>query len=74
MPKTTPKQKIKQVQLFGKSFVEIILTGDIFDDAFHAAKQFATENQLEFIHPFDDLEVIAGQGTVGLEILSEKFL
>jgi threonine dehydratase len=72
MPKTTPKQKIKQVQLFGKSFVEIVLIGDSFDDAYHAAKQFATEYQLEFIHPFDDLEVIAGQGTVGLEILSEK--
>jgi threonine dehydratase len=72
MPKTTPKQKIKQVQLFGKSFVEIVLIGDTFDDAFHAAKQFSNENQLEFIHPFDDLEVIAGQGTVGLEILSEQ--
>lgn len=72
MPKTTPKQKIKQVQLFGKSFVEIVLTGDTFDDAFHAAKLFSTDNQLEFIHPFDDVEVIAGQGTVGLEILSEK--
>jgi threonine dehydratase len=72
MPKTTPKQKIKQVQLFGKSFVEIVLIGDTFDDAFHAAKQFSNENQLEFIHPFDDVEVIAGQGTVGLEILSEK--
>jgi threonine dehydratase len=72
MPKTTPKQKIKQVQLFGKSFVEIVLTGDTFDDAFHAAKHFSNENQLEFIHPFDDVEVIAGQGTVGLEILSEK--
>ncbi|WP_396138175.1 threonine ammonia-lyase IlvA [Flavobacterium sp.] len=72
MPKTTPKQKIKQVQLFGKSFVEIVLIGDTFDDAFHAAKLFSNENQLEFIHPFDDVEVIAGQGTVGLEILSEK--
>ena len=72
MPKTTPKQKIKQVQLFGKSFVEIVLIGDTFDDAFHAAKQFSNENQLEFIHPFDDLEVIAGQGTVGFEILSEQ--
>jgi threonine dehydratase len=72
MPKTTPKQKIKQVQLFGKSFVDIVLIGDTFDDAFHSAKQFSNENQLEFIHPFDDLEVIAGQGTVGLEILSEK--
>jgi len=74
MPKTTPKQKIKQVQLFGKSFVEIVLIGDTFDDAFHAAKQFSIDNQLEFIHPFDDLEVIAGQGTVGLEILSEQIL
>lgn len=72
MPKTTPKQKIKQVQLFGKSFVDIVLVGDTFDDAFHAAKHFSNENQLEFIHPFDDLEVIAGQGTVGLEILSVK--
>lgn len=72
MPKTTPKQKIKQVQLFGKSFVEIVLIGDTFDDAFQAAKQFSTKNKLEFIHPFDDLEVIAGQGTVGLEILSEE--
>jgi threonine dehydratase len=72
MPKTTPKQKIKQVQLFGKAFVEIVLIGDTFDDAFHAAKQFSNDNQLEFIHPFDDFDVIAGQGTVGLEILSEK--
>ena len=72
MPKTTPKQKIKQVQLFGKSFVEIVLIGDTFDDAFYAAKLFSNENKLEFIHPFDDVEVIAGQGTVGLEILSEK--
>jgi threonine dehydratase len=72
MPKTTPKQKIKQVQLFGKTFVEIVLIGDTFDDAYHAAKLFSSENQLEFIHPFDDLEVIAGQGTVGLEILSEN--
>lgn len=74
MPKTTPKQKIKQVQLFGKSYVDIILIGDTFDDAFHAAQQFSNENKLEFIHPFDDLEVIAGQGTVGLEILSENEL
>ena len=72
MPKTTPKQKIKQVQLFGKSFVEIVLTGDTFDDAFHAAKHFCNQEHLNFIHPFDDLEVIAGQGTVGLEIIEEQ--
>lgn len=74
MPKTTPKQKIKQVQLFGKSFVEIILIGDSFDDAYAKAAEDATENNKFFIHPFDDVKVIAGQGTVGLEILdaSEK--
>lgn len=69
MPKTTPKQKIKQVQLFGKSFVEIILTGDTFDDAYASALEDATQNSKSFIHPFDDLKVIAGQGTIGLEIL-----
>ena len=69
MPKTTPKQKVKQVQLFGKNYVEIVLTGDTFDDAYAKAVTDATQNSKSFIHPFDDLEVIAGQGTVGLEIL-----
>ncbi len=69
MPKTTPKQKIKQVQLFGKSFVEIVLVGDTFDDAYHHAIEEAASKKLVFVHPFDDLQVIAGQGTVGLEIL-----
>ncbi len=69
MPKTTPKQKVKQVQLFGKSFVEIVLTGDTFDDAYASATADAIKNHKTFIHPFDDIKVIAGQGTVGLEIL-----
>ena len=69
MPKTTPKQKIKQVQLFGKEFIEIILIGDTFDDAYTKASEYATENNLPFIPPFDDIKVIAGQGTVGVEIL-----
>jgi threonine dehydratase len=69
MPKTTPKQKVKQVQLFGKSFVEIVLTGDTFDDAYASATADAIKNHKTFIHPFDDEKVIAGQGTVGLEIL-----
>jgi threonine dehydratase len=69
MPKTTPKQKVKQVQLFGKNYVEIVLTGDTFDDAYAKSVADATQNNKAFIHPFDDLEVIAGQGTVGLEIL-----
>lgn len=71
MPKTTPKQKVKQVQLFGKKYVEIVLTGDTFDDAYAKSVADATENNKAFIHPFDDLEVIAGQGTVGLEILDD---
>ena len=69
MPKTTPKQKVKQVQLFGKSFVEIVLVGDTFDDAYAKAAEDAIANNTIFVHPFDDLKVIAGQGTVGLEIL-----
>lgn len=71
MPKTTPNQKVKQVQLFGKKWVEIVLTGDTFDDAYAKAVTDATENQKEFIHPFDDEKVIAGQGTVGLEIVEQ---
>jgi threonine dehydratase len=69
MPKTTPKQKVKQVQLFGKSFVEIVLTGDAFDDAYASAVSDCTLNNKVFIHPFNDFKVIAGQGTIGLEIL-----
>ena len=69
MPKTTPKQKVKQVQLFGKKYVEMVLIGDTFDDAYAKSVADAKQNNKAFIHPFDDLEVIAGQGTVGLEIL-----
>jgi threonine dehydratase len=71
MPKTTPKQKIKQVKLFGKTYVEVVLIGDTFDDAYHAALQDATQNKKCFIHPFNDEKVMAGQGTVGLEILAD---
>jgi threonine dehydratase len=69
MPKTTPKQKVKQVQLFGKSYVEVVLTGDTFDDAYASAIADATANHKKFIHPFNDIKVMAGQGTTGLEIL-----
>jgi len=69
MPSTTPKQKVKQVELFGKSKVTIVLTGDTFDDAYGEAQIFGKENNLTFIHPFDDPLIIAGQGTVALEIL-----
>lgn len=71
MPKTTPQQKIKQVKLFGKSFVEIVLIGDTFDDAYQQAIHDAQESGKIFVHPFDDEKVIAGQGTVALEILND---
>lgn len=72
MPVTTPGQKIKQVELFGKSSVEIVLAGDTFDDAFQHAIKYARENNQAFIHPFDDKKVIAGQGTVAMEILQDR--
>lgn len=63
------KQKVKHVQLFGKYFFEIVLIGDTFDDAYASAMEDATKNNKIFIHSFDDVKVIASQGTVGLEIL-----
>jgi len=74
MPKTTTKQKIKQVQLFGKEYVEIVLTGDTFDDAYDNALAYSNKNNRPFIPPFDDIKVIAGQGTVGTEILASAII
>lgn len=71
MPNTTPLQKINQVRFFGHDYIEIILTGDTFDDAFVAAKEYCEINDMTFIHPFDDEKVIEGQGTVGAEILDD---
>jgi threonine dehydratase len=71
MPSTTPAQKVRQVKMFGKEWVDIILAGDTFDDSFEAAQKFNIEQGGVFVHPFDDLQVIAGQGTVGLEILNQ---
>lgn len=71
MPATTPRQKVDQVQLFGKSLVEIVLTGDTFDDSFSKAMECAEEESRTFIHPFDDELVIAGQGTTAVEVLND---
>lgn len=71
MPVTTPKQKIEQVRMFGKEFIEIILTGDTFDAANSAAIEYAEENKKTFIPPFDDPKVMEGQGTIGREILNQ---
>ncbi|WP_138414576.1 threonine ammonia-lyase IlvA [Aquibacillus sediminis] len=69
MPTTTPRQKVSRVEFFGGPFVDIVLTGDTFDDSFYAAKAFCDEHDAEFIHPFDDYRTITGQGTIGVEII-----
>jgi threonine dehydratase len=71
MPATTPKQKVKQVELFGKNKIDIVLIGDTFDDSYKKALAYCKEHDFIFVHPFDDKMVIAGQGTVGLEILQQ---
>ncbi|AHN20432.1 threonine dehydratase [Lysinibacillus varians] len=71
MPQTTPKQKIDQVRMFGRDYAEIILAGDTFDDAAESAMAYCEEQSKIFIHPFDDFDVIAGQGTVAVEIMND---
>jgi len=71
MPIITPKQKVNQTKMFGDDKIEIKLVGDTFDDCAVAARQFTEENKMTFIPPFDDLRIIEGQGTVGLEILED---
>ncbi|MEH6948110.1 threonine ammonia-lyase IlvA [Bacillus sp. JJ634] len=71
MPATTPRQKVDQVQLFGRDNIEIVLVGDTFDDSFANAMICAKDEGRTFIHPFDDELVIAGQGTAAVEILND---
>jgi threonine dehydratase len=68
MPVTTPQVKVNAVKARGG---EVILYGDTFDEACAYARQLETEKGLTFIHPFDDPYVIAGQGTIGMEILRQ---
>ncbi|MFP7298000.1 threonine ammonia-lyase IlvA [Neobacillus niacini] len=71
MPSTTPKQKVNQVKFWGKEHVEIVLVGDTFDDAYEKAMECSQLENRTFIHPFDDPDVIAGQGTVAVELLND---
>ncbi len=71
MPAITPTQKIERVKQFGGAFIEIELVGASYDDANRAAEQYCDANHAVFVHPFDDLLTIAGQGTVGKEIYEE---
>lgn len=71
MPSPTPNQKIEQVKMFGEDYIEIVLVGDSFDDAYSEAIKKCTEENKTFIHPFNDPKVIEGQATIGLEILDQ---
>ena len=68
MPKTTPGIKVDAVKSYG---AKIILIGDNYDEACEYATEYAHKQKLDFIHPYDDIDVIAGQGTVGLEIVRQ---
>ena len=68
MPRTTPQIKIDAVRNLGG---KVVLHGDNYDAAYVHAREIATKRKLTFVHPYDDPDVIAGQGTVGLEILKQ---
>ncbi|HNI44221.1 MAG TPA: threonine ammonia-lyase IlvA, partial [Chitinophagales bacterium] len=70
MPTTTPSQKIRQVERIGKNFVHVVLAGDTYDAAYSAAQSYCDAQKKVFIHPFDDSDVIEGQGTVAVDILN----
>jgi threonine dehydratase len=69
MPRFTPMVKVERTRGFG---AEIILTGDTFDDARQEASLLAARRGLTMVHPYDDADVIAGQGTVALEMLAQQ--
>ena len=71
MPTPTPSQKINQVKSFGGKYVDAVIVGDTFDDAYYEAEKFGKRSDATFVHPFNDAEVISGQGTVGVEILDK---
>ena len=68
MPKATPFMKVQQTRAHG---AEVVIEGDGYDEAAAKARQLCDERELTFVHPFDDLDVMAGQGTVALEMLED---
>lgn len=66
MPKSTPIAKVEATKGYG---ADVVLYGDCYDDAYNKAIEIAENEGATFIHPYDDLEVMAGQGTIGIEVL-----
>ena len=71
MPKNTPKQKVERVRVLGGAWVTIQLIGDTFDDSYFHAKEFCEKESRVFVHPFDNVHVAAGQGTVAEEFMRQ---
>lgn len=72
MPANTPTLKVNKVRQLGGLHVDIVLVGHTFDDACQAARAYQQARDAIFIHPFDDADVIAGQGTLALEVLADS--
>nr|WP_294151734.1 threonine ammonia-lyase [uncultured Clostridium sp.] len=68
MPTTTPLMKVNRTRSYG---AEVVLCGDVFDEALARANELAAEHGYTFIHPFNDLDVATGQGTIAMEIIKE---
>ncbi|MEK7843195.1 MAG: pyridoxal-phosphate dependent enzyme, partial [Pseudomonadota bacterium] len=68
MPVTTPQIKIQAVEARGAT---VLLHGDAYDEAYTQALKLAAEERATFVHPYDDPDIIAGQGTIGMEILRQ---
>jgi threonine dehydratase len=71
MPQNTPRQKVQRVSQLGAEWIRIELAGDTFDDTYRLADEYARHNEKVFVHPFDDPRIIAGQGTVGIELFEQ---
>jgi threonine dehydratase len=68
MPRTAPLAKVAATRAYG---AEVILHGDVYDDAFEKAQEIAKQNGMVFVHPYQDEQIIAGQGTIGLELIEQ---
>lgn len=71
MPEVTPRQKLEKVRGFGGEWVDIKLVGTTYDEAYEQAIAFCESHKMTFVHPFDNLHTIIGQGTVGVEIFED---
>lgn len=71
MPQNTPRQKVQRVRRLGGEWTRIELVGDTFDATYRLAAEYAQGTDRFFVHPFDDPYIIAGQGTVGVEIAEQ---